>query len=234
MFGCEQHFELATKSVNGKKISNHKEQDHGMNSQWENHMEQGRQLWSDNKIANAYEAFAKAVSYAKANFSSDDPRLAESLWEQGRVEIYGQGTVISAKEHLGQALAILEKNSSGNEKLLAIVLYDLSETLSRAGEADKAVPLLERALPLYTKIDGAESVSVANTFYSLGINLGAKRNFAKAEKCMDKAAQIFEKKKMNVDLIQALDNLAQMYQFQGKQKEAELVEKKARKIEPTL
>ncbi|HKX30424.1 MAG TPA: tetratricopeptide repeat protein [Blastocatellia bacterium] len=112
-----------------------------------------------------------------------------------------------------------------NERELheARLLYAQQIKLHDAGKYDEALPLIERALEIRTRLLGPDHRDVAKAINSLGLIYYDKGEYPKAEQLLKRALAIIENSPgpENPDLAQYLNSLALVYRNRGEYAKAE-------------
>ena len=151
--------------------------------------------------------------------------------------LYSQGDINQATKVAEQLVPATEKILGPDHPNVATALSYLAMGYSAQDQANKAEPLLIRALSIYDRVYGTTNNSSATTISKLGMFYKDKFQFEKAEEFFKKAILISEKMngQNNLNYSLALNNLANLYEIQGQVDIPESLYKKALEIsESTL
>jgi tetratricopeptide (TPR) repeat protein len=194
---------------------------HAENSDWQLHMDAGREAFKQGDLAKADIAFGLAVKDAEV-FSSPDLRLAISLISLA--DAYRQEGK-KPQQHYLRALAIREKVLGPDSLDVAAVQLDLASLDSQYGENFLAEQLYKRALAIKEKSLGASHPDVVAVLeelghceYMSGLEMEGSGKSEEAEQHYMRALQICEKPDYSkpLDVAGVLDNLAELYSSEKK------------------
>jgi tetratricopeptide (TPR) repeat protein/CHAT domain-containing protein len=191
-------------------------------ARWKELNEQAGKLYEQGKYAEAVTLTTESVRLAEVSFGPEDPRLAASLRNLGKLYFH-MGHYAEAEPLYQRALHIKEKALGAEHPSVAATLYDLAALYQEQGRYPEAEPLCQRALLIDEKALGPEHPGVAADLNSLAQLYRMQGRYAEAAPLYQRALGIDEKAlgpdHPNVAML--LNNLALVYLEQGRYAEAE-------------
>jgi serine/threonine-protein kinase len=127
----------------------------------------------DGNEKRARRALERQVGILRQHLGEDHPAVATADGELGEAQLIGDRPA-AARPSFVRARAILEAEGRAPTPMLARVLTGLALSELAADEADKAIPLLERALTIHTERPG-DPLHLAHTRFALARALWASR-----------------------------------------------------------
>ncbi len=137
-----------------------------------------------------------------------------------------------AEQHTRRALAIFQKDSVRNDREIAATKSNLALLRFYRGDYAGAEALALEAQPLLEKHFGAESLENSTVLNRLGLARRGLKKYAEAEAALKQALTIRDKL-LPADhewLVISLENLASVYEAQGKRARARELEKRIQSI----
>ena len=182
-------------------------------------------------IGNTYESLglyekaepelARALEMRRRQLAPDDPEVAESLHDLGRVR-WQAGDLEGGQKLIEEALAIYRKEPEKNGKTIATCLNDLGVVRQSRGDLAQAEGMFREALELRRKLQGPESRETAETLSNVAWTRYFQGDVAGAEPLFVEALDVNRKLLGPLSpLVLTFElNLAAVSQRLGKSEEA--------------
>jgi CHAT domain-containing protein/Flp pilus assembly protein TadD len=154
--------------------------------------EQVVKLFSEANYEQALKLAQQSLTLRKAVLPSDDPLLAESLFNVASLH-FRLGSYELAEPLFKESLEIREKRLAADDLDLARSLNSLAGLYQAMGDYGRAEDLFKRALDIRMKKLGPDNAVVAGTMKNLGLNYKDKRDYAKAEELLLRSLNIYKK-----------------------------------------
>jgi tetratricopeptide (TPR) repeat protein len=186
-------------------------------NQWSELASKSMRAFDEKRFSDSASLALLSVNIAANLESEREACMVKGLSLSGRADLYGTGNVIGACSSYERALQLLDSchDIRDRDKFLVDVLFNLAETYSRSGQSAKAIPLLERALPICETLYGNRVVLTGKILYPHGLNSGLARDFDSSLKSLDRAATIFDELSDYENLMVTLADTANVCEFAG-------------------
>ena len=157
---------------------------------WRALLMQGQLALGNNRLADAEQAYLKALHEAE-HFGSDDWRVGVTLDGLGQTYT-GEKKYSDAETALRRSLEITGKTNGDDSVEVANVNFDLGSSLLASGRPVQAMPYARKALSSYVAKLGGTSMEAAGVYCLEGDSLRAMRNYIDAESPLRQCADIRE------------------------------------------
>jgi len=145
------------------------------------------------ELEQAEALFSKAFNFAKDHFARNDNRLAITLMSLSQVSIERKD--YERAEDIGRKyLGLLQENKLIESLYAGAGFYNLAKILRVAGKRKEALEFYERAILIYSRILGDESLHVAMSYNDMGLCYLEELRFSEATSNFDKAIKLSELK----------------------------------------
>jgi len=134
-----------------------------------------------------------------------------------------RGNSITAREILDRGAGRIEKELNDQPRIQARLMETMGSVYRNLGLYDQAGPMLENSLEVTRRLNGSESLEVAESARILGILYDIQGRYAEAESLFLESIAIMEQKLGPADqeLARSVNSLAVVYWNQGRYGEAE-------------
>lgn len=188
-------------------------------SDWDKHIEAARKASQSGEYVSA-QLYLKEALHDAEKFNPDDPRIANSFYELGLLELKLQNYA-SAKEALEKAVRIHEKFHGDSNMQVAESIYQEAVCCQQMGEQAEAEVLLKRVESIY-KNSGVPSLDPkwSRILPSLAVYATQENKPETAESCYLRLIEIFQNSNNREQLGLYLNLLASTLGYEGKFGEA--------------